>query len=48
MYTGLDVKYPLFLLDFNETKIFSADFRTNIKKPFLNENRSIGSQAVSC
>jgi hypothetical protein len=26
MYGGLHVKYPLFFSDFNETKIFSADF----------------------
>jgi hypothetical protein len=26
MYIGLGVKYPLFFSDFNETKIFSADF----------------------
>ena len=29
MYIGLHVKYPLFLSDFNETKIFSADFSKN-------------------
>ena len=27
MYTGLQVKYPLLLSDFNEILIFSADFR---------------------
>jgi len=27
MYVGLDVKYPLFLSDFNETWIFSTDFQ---------------------
>ena len=26
MYIGLYVKYPVFLSDFNETWIFSADF----------------------
>ena len=27
MYTGLHVEYTLFLSDFNETSIFSTDFR---------------------
>jgi len=31
MCIGLHVKYPLFLSDFNETCIFSADFRRTIK-----------------
>jgi hypothetical protein len=34
MCIGLRVKYPLFLPDFNETRIFSKDFRkiiSNIK-----------------
>ena len=31
MYTGLHVKYPLFLSDLNETRIFSLDFRTIIR-----------------
>jgi len=31
MSTGLRVKYPLLLLDFNETWIFSTDFRAVLK-----------------
>jgi len=27
MHIGLHIKYPLFLPDFNETRIFSTDFR---------------------
>jgi hypothetical protein len=31
MFIGLHVKYPLFFSDFNETWIFSADFRKVLK-----------------
>jgi hypothetical protein len=31
MYTGLHVEYPLFLLDFNETLIFSTYFRKMLR-----------------
>ena len=29
LYIGLNVKYPLFLTHFNETRIFMTDFRKN-------------------
>jgi len=31
MYVGVHVKYALFLSDFNETLIFSTDFRKMLK-----------------
>ena len=31
MFTDLHVKYPLFLLDFNETLIFKTYFRKTLK-----------------
>ena len=43
MYIGLHVKCPLFLSDFNETRIFSADFRNILK---FHENPYTGSRVV--
>jgi len=47
MYSGLYVKYPLFLYDFNETWIFPADFEksSNIK---LRDKPSSGRRVVAC
>ena len=38
MYIGLDVKYPLFLSDFNKISIFSTDFSKNCSHIKLHEN----------
>jgi hypothetical protein len=43
MYIGLHVKYPLFLLDFNETQIFSNIFK---KRSNFHENPSSGSRVL--
>jgi hypothetical protein len=47
MYTGLHVKYPFFLSDFNETGVFSTNFQkySNIE---FHENPSSGSRVVPC
>jgi len=42
MYIGLHVKYPLFLLDFNDTSIFLTDFEKYPDMKFQ-ENPSSGS-----
>jgi len=34
MYIGLHIKHLLFLTDFNQTKIFSTDFRKYINSKF--------------
>jgi hypothetical protein len=45
MYIGLHVKYPLFLLEFNDTLIFLTDFEKYPDMKFQ-ENPSSGSQDV--
>jgi hypothetical protein len=35
MYIGLNVKYPLFLADFNEISNFSTDFSKNPQSNFM-------------
>jgi hypothetical protein len=47
MYIRLHVKYPSFLSDFNETRIFSADFENSSHIKF-NKNPSGGSRVVPC
>jgi len=47
MYTGLHMKYPLYLSDFIETRIFSEDFRKTQNITF-HENLPCRSQAVPC
>jgi hypothetical protein len=43
---GLNAKYPLFTLRFNETWIFSADFRKNTQNTKIQENSTSGTWAV--
>jgi len=50
MYTGIDinVKYPLFFLDFKETRIFCIDIRKKLSGIKFHENPSIGTRVVPC
>ena len=47
MWKRLYVKYPFIFSDFNETWIFSTNFRKNVNIKF-HQNPFSGSQAVSC
>ena len=47
MYTGLHVKYPLFLSDFKVTWIFSTNFENKSNTKF-NQNPFNRSQVVPC
>ena len=44
MYIGLHVKYSSFLSDFNETRIFSTDFRKNAQISDIMKLHSVGAE----
>ena len=48
MQFGVHVKHKVFLPDFNETLIFSAEFRKNTVNIKFHENPCIGSGVVPC
>jgi hypothetical protein len=44
MYVDPYVKYPLFLSDFNETRIFSRDFRKNTQMSNFMKIHPVGAE----
>jgi hypothetical protein len=48
MYTGHHVNYPLFLSHFNETWIFSKDYRKIFRHQIFMKIRPFGSNVVPC
>jgi hypothetical protein len=44
MYIGINVKYRLFLLDFNETRIFLTGFSKNTQIPNFIKIRPVGAE----
>jgi len=44
MYTGIHVKYPVFLSDFNESCIFSTDFWKILEISNFTTIRPVGAQ----
>jgi len=46
MYIGVHVKYPLLLLDFNETWIFLDSFSKNTQISYLMKIRPVGAELL--
>jgi len=48
MYIGLNVKYPLFVSEFNDTWIFLIEFGKKSSNIEFNETPPSGNRAVPC
>jgi len=48
MHIGLHIKYPLFLSDFNESRILVTDFRKNLQIPNLIKMHPVGAELFKC